>query len=102
VLSHYVNRIYFGSGVYGIEMASKAYFGKSAANLSLSEAAMIAGIIRAPTRASPFTNLKRANAERDMVLDRLLLADCEEIRKRYAISPASIAAARQQPLKVVA
>ena len=102
ILSHYVNRIYFGSGVYGIEMASKAYFGKSAASLSLSEAAMIAGIIRAPTRASPFTNLKRAHAERDMVLDRLLLPDCEAIRKRHGITPASIAAARQQPLKVVA
>jgi penicillin-binding protein 1A len=102
VLSHYVNRIYFGSGVYGIEMASKAYFGKSAAELSLSEAAMIAGIIRAPTRASPFTNFKRAHAERDMVLDRLLLADCEAIRTRFHISPAAITAARQQPLKVVA
>ncbi len=102
ILSHYMNRIYFGSGVYGIEMASKVYFGKSASELSFSEAAMIAGIIRAPTKASPFTNLKRAHAERDMVLDRLLLADCEAIRKRFHISPAAIAAAKLQPLKVVA
>ena len=102
ILSHYMNRIYFGSGVYGIEMASKVYFGKPAGELSLSEAAMIAGIIRAPTRASPFTNPKRAHAERDMVLDRLLLADCEAIRTRYHISAAAIAAARQQPLKVAA
>ena len=102
ILSHYMNRIYFGSGVYGIEMASKVYFGKSASELSFSEAAMIAGIIRAPTKASPFTNLKRAHAERDMVLDRLLLADCEAIRTRYHITPAAIAAAKQQPLRVVA
>ena len=102
ILSHYMNRIYFGSGVYGIEMASKVYFGKSASELSLSEAAMIAGIIRAPTKASPFTNLKRAHAERDMVLDRLLLADCEKIRTRFHITPAAIAAAKQQTLKVVA
>ena len=102
ILSHYMNRIYFGSGVYGIEMAAKVYFGKAASELSFSEAAMIAGIIRAPTKASPFTNLKRALAERDMVLDRLLLADCEGIRTRYHISPAAIAAARQQPLRVVA
>ncbi len=102
ILSHYVNRIYFGSGVYGIEMASKVYFGKSASALTLSEAAMIAGIIRAPTKASPFTNPKRAHAERDMVLDRLLLADCEAIRTRHHITPAAIAAAKQQPLKVVA
>ena len=102
ILSHYMNRIYFGSGVYGIEMAAKVYFGKAASELSFSEAAMIAGIIRAPTKASPFTNLKRALAERDMVLDRLLLADCEGIRTRYHISPAAIAGARKQPLKVVA
>ena len=101
VLSHYMNRIYFGSGVYGIEMASKVYFGKSAAELSLSEASMIAGIIRAPTRASPLTNPKRAHAERDMVLDRLLLSDCAWIRERYGIKEAALAAARKQPLKVV-
>ena len=100
ILSHYMNQIYFGSGVYGIEMASKVYFGKSAGDLSLSEAAMIAGIVRAPTRASPFTNPRRAHAERDMVLDRLLLADCDEIRRRYHISAAAIAAARLQPLKI--
>ncbi len=100
ILSHYMNRIYFGSGVYGIEMAAKVYFGKPAAELSLGEAAMIAGIIRAPTKASPFTNPKRAHAERDMVLDRLMLDDCESIRGRYLISPAAIALARQQPLKI--
>ncbi len=87
ILSHYVNRIYFGSGVYGIEMASKAYFGKTAASLSLSEAAMIAGIIRAPTRASPFTNPKRAHAERDMVLDRLLLPTARKSGNATASRP---------------
>jgi len=100
VLSHYMNRIYFGSGVFGIEMASRAYFGKSARDLSLSEAAMIAGIIRAPTRASPFSNLKRATAEREMVLDRLLLE--EPIRRRHGITTAAIAEARRQPLRIVA
>jgi len=100
ILSHYMNRIYFGSGVYGIEMASKVYFGKSAAELTLSEAATIAGIIRAPTKASPVTNPKRARAERDMVLDRLLLPDCGEIRQRYHLTPEAITAARKAPLKV--
>ena len=102
ILSHYMNRIYFGSGVYGIEMASKVYFGKSASDLTLSEAAMIAGIIRAPTKASPFSNPKRAHAERDMVLDRLLLADCDGIRKRYHLTTEAIAAAKQKPLKIAA
>lgn len=102
ILEHYMNRVYFGSGVYGIEMASKAYFGKSAADLSLGEAAMIAGIIRAPTKASPFTNLDRAKAERDAVLDRIATPDCADIRKQYGVTDDLIAAAKKQPLKVVA
>jgi penicillin-binding protein 1A len=102
ILSHYMNRIYFGSGVYGIEMASKVYFGKSAADLSLSEAAMIAGIVCKPTKGSPFRNLKLATEQRDKVLDRLLLADCEELRKRYRLNTAAISAAKHQPLKIAA
>ncbi len=102
ILEHYMNRIYFGSGVYGIEMASKVYFGKGAADLSLGEAAMIAGIIRAPTKASPFTNSKRATAERDMVLDRLLTTDCAWILGKYGITAQQIEAARKQTLKFAA
>lgn len=101
IIEHYMNRIYFGSGVYGIEMASKVYFGKSASKLTLSEAAMIAGIIRAPTKACPFTNYKRAVAERDMVLDRLKSSDCDWVRKKYELSEESIEAARKSTLKVV-
>lgn len=102
ILEHYMNRIYFGSGVYGIEMASKAYFGKSASDLTLSEAAMIAGIIRAPTKASPMTNLERARGERDSVLERLATDDCEKIRASYGITAEMLAAAKKQPLKVIA
>jgi penicillin-binding protein 1A len=100
ILEHYMNRIYFGSGMYGIEMASKNYFGKTAKDLTLGEAAMIAGVIRAPTKASPFTNMKRAIAERDMVLDRLASDDCRAVRERYSLTPEAVAAARKQPLKL--
>jgi len=72
ILEHYVNRIYFGAGVYGIESASLAYFGKSASALTLNEAAMIAGIIRSPSRFSPLTNLQGATRERDTVLRRMV------------------------------
>ncbi len=71
ILELYVNRIYFGSGCYGVETASQTYFGKHAANLNLSESAMLAGLIRSPNRFSPLKNPKGAAAQRDTVLDRL-------------------------------
>lgn len=71
ILEAYMNRIYFGSGVYGIETASLTYFGKRAKDLKLGEAAMIAGIIRAPTYFSPHRNLKGATNQRNQVLDRM-------------------------------
>jgi penicillin-binding protein 1A len=72
ILEHYMNRIYFGAGVYGIEAASLTYFGKHAENLSLGEAAMIAGIIRAPTYSSSQQHPERAIKARDAVLDRMV------------------------------
>src|SRR5215207_9497458 len=72
ILELYVNRIFFGSGIYGIERAAKAYFGKTAAQLSASEGAMLAGIIRSPNRFSPFRNWKGAIGERDDVLERMV------------------------------
>jgi penicillin-binding protein 1A len=72
ILELYVNRIYFGSGCYGIETASQAYFGKSASKLDLPEAALLAGLIRSPNRFSPLKNPQGAAAQRDTVLDRML------------------------------
>ena len=53
ILELYVNRIYFGSGCYGVETASQTYFGKNAAKIDLSESALLAGLIRSPNRFSP-------------------------------------------------
>jgi len=72
ILEAYVNRIYFGATVYGIETASLTYFGKRSAELSLGEAALIAGIIRAPSHFSPFKNLKGALVQRNTVLERMV------------------------------
>ncbi|MFP6874775.1 MAG: PBP1A family penicillin-binding protein [Verrucomicrobiales bacterium] len=72
ILEFYVNRIFFGSGIYGIELASQSYFGKPAKKMSLSESAMLAGIIRGPNRFSPFRHYKAAAAQRDVVLKSLL------------------------------
>ena len=71
ILEFYANRIYFGSGVYGLETASQAYFGKPSADLSLSDAALLAGLIRSPNRYSPRTNMEGAINQRDDVLDRM-------------------------------
>src|SRR3982751_693562 len=72
ILELYINRIYFGSGCYGVETASQAYFGKNAAKLNLSEAALLAGLIRSPNRFSPLKNPESAAAQRDAVLDRMV------------------------------
>ena len=72
ILELYINRIYFGSGCYGVETASLAYFGKDASKLNLSEAAVLAGLIRSPNRFSPLKNPAGAAVQRDTVLDRMV------------------------------
>lgn len=72
IIELYINRIFFGTGLYGIERASKGYFGRPASQLTLGESAMIAGIIRSPNRYSPFRNWEGAIRERDNVLARMV------------------------------
>ncbi len=90
ILEHYMNRIYLGAGVYGIETASQAYFNKHASELSLGESAMLAGIIRGPSRFSPHGNLEGAIRERDTVLERMTKLDF--------ITAAEAATARETPI----
>ncbi len=71
ILELYLNKVYFGHGAYGVEMASKIYFGKSVKELTLSEAAIIAGLIRAPSVYSPFNNITRARERQSIVLSRM-------------------------------
>lgn len=71
ILELYLNKIYFGHGAYGVEMASKTYFGKSVKDISLPEAALIAGLIRAPLIYSPFNDLSRAKERQKIVLLRM-------------------------------
>src|SRR3977135_75973 len=87
ILELYINRIYFGAGCYGVETASQAYFGKNASTLNLSEAALLAGLIRSPNRFSPLKNPEGAAAQRDAVLARMV-----ELKK---ISSAQAEQARQ-------
>lgn len=68
ILEMYLNRVYFGSGSYGVEAASRRYFGKSARDVTLSEAALLAGLLKAPSRLSPARDPKAAEQRAQLVL----------------------------------
>jgi penicillin-binding protein 2A len=68
IMERYLNQIYFGEGAWGIQRAAKTYFGKEASELTLSESAMLAGLIKAPSILSPFKNLEKSIERRDLVL----------------------------------
>ena len=68
ILELYLNRVYFGSGAYGVEAAAQKYFGKSAKNVSLSEAAMLAGLVKSPSRLAPNRNPEGAEKRAQVVL----------------------------------
>ena len=76
VLELYLNRVYFGAGAYGIEAASQRYFGKPADQLSLGESALLAGMMKGPSRYSPVAATDRAARRATIVLD-------EMVRLRY-------------------
>lgn len=71
ILDLYLNQLYFGSGAYGVESASFVYFKKHARDLTLEEAALLAGLPKAPTRYSPYNNLNLARERRNYVLRRM-------------------------------
>uniref|UniRef100_A0A7C4EKY2 Penicillin-binding protein 1A n=1 Tax=Thermodesulfovibrio aggregans TaxID=86166 RepID=A0A7C4EKY2_9BACT len=71
ILELYLNNVYFGHGAYGVEMASRIYFGKSVHSITLSEAALLAGLIKAPNAYSPYNDLVRAKQRQEVVLERM-------------------------------
>jgi len=72
ILEMYLNAVYFGDGAYGAQAAARTYFGKSADQLTLSEAALLAGLPQQPSRLDPWENLEGALRRRDEVLSRML------------------------------
>jgi penicillin-binding protein 1A len=86
ILTHYLNRIYFGAGADGIEQAAQTYFGKSTRDLSEGESALIVGIIRGPHVFSPFRNLEAAIEQRDQTLNRLITMGVIDQAKRDRIA----------------
>ena len=68
ILELYLNRVYFGSGAYGVEAAAQRYFGKSAKSVTIAEAAMLAGLVKSPSRLAPNRNPEGAEARAGIVL----------------------------------
>ncbi len=92
ILELYLNRVYFGGGTYGVEAAARRYFGKSARAVTLSQAALLAGLLKAPSRYAPTRSVKLATDRLDEVLGNMVEAGF--------LSPADARRARLQPLKL--
>ena len=95
ILELYLNRVYFGSGAYGVEAAAQRYFGKSARNVSLPEAAMLAGLVKSPSRLAPNRNPEGAEKRAQLVLtamaDSKFITDAQAqaaiVKPSYAVRP---------------
>jgi len=92
ILTLYCNHVYFGHGAYGVESAARLYFNKRAKDLSLDEAALIAGLVQLPERQSPYVDLQRATRRRNYVLQRMT--------EEGYISPAEYKTAKEKPIVV--
>ena len=92
ILETYANLVFLGAGAYGVEAAARAYFGRSLAQLTLAQAALVAGMAQAPGRTNPFVAPAAARARRDEVLERMARAGF--------VSAEAAAAARAEPLEL--
>src|SRR5467141_363916 len=72
IFEMYLNQVYFGHGAYGVEAAARTYFGKSVSELTAREAALLAGLPRAPSSYSPFDHANAAKRRRELVLRRMV------------------------------
>ncbi len=93
ILLLYLNLIYLGEGTYGVQAAARGYFGKDVSDLTLSEAAVLAGLPQAPSRLNPVADPEGTRARRDRVLRRMLEAGM--------ITPAEEAEARKEPIRTI-
>ncbi len=87
ILALYLNRVYLGAGTYGVDAAAERYFGKSARDLTLYESAVIAGLLKAPSRYNPANDAAGADARAKVVLDAMVEADfvtAEAAARAYA------------------
>ena len=101
ILELYLNRVYLGAGAYGLEAAAQRYFGKSATDLTIAEAALLAALPKAPSRLDPTNNIDAARARAQRVLAAMLDAEfiTPEQHDEAIIAPASLQPAAEQTLR---
>ncbi len=75
ILQLYLNRVYFGAGAYGVQKAAQKYFGKDATQVSLGEAAILAAVLKAPTRFNPLNHPERARQRANLVVQEMIKLD---------------------------
>ena len=90
ILERYLSNVYFGDNVYGLRAASLHYFFRQPERLTLSQAAMLAGLVQAPSRLAPTRNLKAARKRAQMVINAMVATGAISNTKALATSPASI------------
>ena len=90
ILELYLNRVYFGGGAYGIDAASRKFFGHGADHLSLGEAAIIAGLVKAPSNYSPTADVEAARNRSGVVLDTMVRNGFITAEAAAAVNPAKI------------
>jgi penicillin-binding protein 1A len=95
ILEMYLNRVYFGAGAHGVEAAARRFFGKSARNVTLAEAAILAGLVQAPSRLAPTKNPDAAAARAKLVL--AAMADAGFIRREEATQAFNVPSAVTPP-----
>ena len=102
ILELYLNRVYFGGGAYGIDAASRTFFGHGAERLSLGEAAIIAGLVKAPSNYSPTADVEAARGRAGVVLNSMVENDFLSAAAASRVNPATIrvqAAPRQNSVR---
>ncbi|WP_375250141.1 transglycosylase domain-containing protein [Sphingomonas sp.] len=98
ILSRYLSNVYFGDNVYGITAASKHYFGRTPQTLNIGQAAMLAGLVKAPSRLAPTSNLKGARARQAVVVGAMVDAGFLTQREADAVQPQRVLSDRPETL----
>jgi penicillin-binding protein 1A len=98
ILSRYLSNVYFGDNVYGLRAAAEHYFGRAPERLSVGQAAMLAGLVKAPSRLAPTQNLKGARERQKLVVAAMVDGGFLDAAEAAKVRPANVLAKKADPL----